>query len=100
MRMASMSCLAFERQDAWRAFSRAAAKTGKRIAARMAIIAITTSSSTRVKPAVAPRVEPQRIECLRYIDGGPPVLLEATAASPEAMYLRLKKNATLPTLFI
>src|SRR5436309_1846412 len=49
MRMASMSCLAFERQDAERAFSRAWAKTGKRIAARMAMIAITTRSSIRVK---------------------------------------------------
>src|SRR2546426_10963872 len=37
-------------QLAWRAFSRAWAKTGNRIAARMAIIAITTSSSIRVKP--------------------------------------------------
>src|SRR5712691_4746443 len=36
-------------QLAARAFSRAWAKTGKRIAARMAIIAITTSSSMRVK---------------------------------------------------
>jgi hypothetical protein len=33
-----------------RAFSRALAKTGKRIAARMAIIAITTSSSINVNP--------------------------------------------------
>src|SRR6266567_2322018 len=37
-------------QLAWRAFSRAWAKTGNRIAASMAIIAITTSSSIRVKP--------------------------------------------------
>src|SRR2546428_4120113 len=39
-----------ERQAACRALSRAWAKTGKRIAARMAIIAITTSSSIKVKP--------------------------------------------------
>src|SRR5437660_5469000 len=38
------------RQVVWRAFSRAWAKTGKRIAARIAIMAITTSSSMRVNP--------------------------------------------------
>src|SRR6266705_1636704 len=43
------SCLKFERQVVARAFSRAWAKTGNRIAARMAIIAITTRSSIRVK---------------------------------------------------
>src|SRR5687767_4307337 len=41
-----------ERQAVCRAFDRAWAKTGKRMAARMAIIAITTSSSIRVKPAL------------------------------------------------
>src|SRR5712692_8516522 len=40
-----------ETQLVIRAFSRAWAKTGKRIAARMAIMAITTSSSIRVNPA-------------------------------------------------
>src|SRR5438128_1158538 len=40
----------FDMQAAIRAFSRAWAKTGKRIAARMAIIAITTRSSISVKP--------------------------------------------------
>src|SRR5712692_6761167 len=40
----------FERQVVWRALSRAWAKTGKRIAARMAMIAITTRSSINVKP--------------------------------------------------
>src|SRR6266568_6046362 len=39
-----------EIQVAIRALSRAWAKTGKRIAARMAIMAMTTSSSIRVKP--------------------------------------------------
>src|SRR5437867_2335771 len=43
-------CLKLERQVACRAFSRACAKTGKRIAARMAIMAITTSSPISVKP--------------------------------------------------
>src|SRR5438034_4732794 len=38
-------------QVAVRAFSRAWANTGKRIAARMAMIAITTRSSIKVKPA-------------------------------------------------
>jgi hypothetical protein len=40
----------FERQLALRAFSRAWAKTGKRIAARMAMMAITTNSSMSVNP--------------------------------------------------
>src|SRR6266852_1436807 len=44
------SCFRLLRQADWRAFSRAWAKTGNRIAARMAMIAMTTSSSIRVKP--------------------------------------------------
>src|SRR3954469_12339561 len=40
----------FDRQAVCRAFPRAWAKTGKRIAARMAMMAITTRSSIRVKP--------------------------------------------------
>src|SRR5689334_16430339 len=47
--MARPNCFMFERSLACRAFSRAWAKTGKRIAARIAIIAITTSSSINVK---------------------------------------------------
>src|SRR5438445_12795433 len=47
---ASPICFWLERQVALRALSRAWAKTGKRIAASMAMIAITTSSSIRVKP--------------------------------------------------
>src|SRR5258708_5977501 len=43
-------CFRFDWQLAWRDFSRAWAKTGKRIAARMAMIAITTSNSIRVNP--------------------------------------------------
>src|SRR5438034_11201312 len=43
-------CFMFERQLACRAFSRAWAKTGNKIAARIAIIAITTRSSISVKP--------------------------------------------------
>jgi hypothetical protein len=39
----------FDEQDDCRAFSRALAKTGKRMAARMAMIAITTNSSISVK---------------------------------------------------
>src|SRR5438128_1711472 len=50
MTAATPICRMFERQEAERAFSRACAKTGKRIAARMAIIAMTTSSSISVKP--------------------------------------------------
>src|SRR5438445_4271916 len=44
------SCFRFDRHILERAFSRARAKTGKRIAARMAMMAITTSNSIRVKP--------------------------------------------------
>src|SRR2546426_7307536 len=43
-------CLLLFRHVVWRALSRAWAKTGKRIAARMAMIAITTRSSISVKP--------------------------------------------------
>src|SRR5689334_4870313 len=50
MRKAVPSCFSLERQDVWRAFSRAWAKTGNRIAARIAMIAITTRSSMRVNP--------------------------------------------------
>src|SRR3712207_5867306 len=48
--MATPSCFRLLVHEAARAFSRAWAKTGKRIAARIAIIAITTSNSIRVKP--------------------------------------------------
>src|SRR2546425_8236829 len=50
MSMAMPHCLAWDRQAAWRALSRAWAKTGKRMAASIAMIAITTRSSIRVKP--------------------------------------------------
>src|SRR5687768_15327863 len=43
-------CFMLLRQEAARAFSRAWAKTGNRMAARIAIIAITTSNSISVKP--------------------------------------------------
>src|ERR1051326_7939325 len=42
-------CFSLERQEEVRADSRAWANTGKRIAARMAIMAMTTSNSMRVK---------------------------------------------------
>ena len=47
-------CLLLERSAAFFAASFACAKTGKRIAARMAMMAITTRSSMSVKPVVAP----------------------------------------------
>src|SRR5262245_30504555 len=50
MSMAAPIWCRFERHCVWRAFSRAVAKTGKRRLARMEMIAITTSSSIRVKP--------------------------------------------------
>src|SRR5579871_5958014 len=43
-------CFMLETQEMVRACSRALAKTGNRIAARIAMIAITTSSSISVKP--------------------------------------------------
>src|SRR5437867_2151793 len=55
----SDNCLMFDRHVACRARSRAWAKTGKRIAARMAMMAITTSSSIRVKP-----VRERRLRCM------------------------------------
>src|SRR5262245_40685664 len=50
MSMAAPIWCRLERHCVWRAFSRAVAKTGKRMLARMEMIAITTSSSIRVKP--------------------------------------------------
>src|SRR3954470_17944184 len=50
MFIARPTCLLLDRQEVWRAFSRACAKTGKRMAARIAIMAMTTSSSMSVKP--------------------------------------------------
>src|SRR5262245_19869187 len=44
------TCFTFERQEIARALARAWAKTGKRIAAKMAMIAMTTSNSMRVNP--------------------------------------------------
>ena len=40
-------------QEIWRAFSRAEAKAGKRMAARMEMMAMTTRSSISVKPRCA-----------------------------------------------
>jgi hypothetical protein len=46
------NCFRFDWQLALRAFPLARAKTGKRIAARIAMMAITTSNAIRVKPDV------------------------------------------------
>src|SRR5713101_841552 len=46
------TCRKLEEQTLLRACSRARAKTGKRMAARMAMIAITTRSSISVKPVL------------------------------------------------
>jgi len=48
-------------QLARRAFSLALAKTGNKIAARIDIIAITTSSSIKVKPAKEPLLQLPRL---------------------------------------
>jgi len=47
---ARANCLQFDRQAVWRAFSRALANTGNSIAARIAMIAMTTSNSMSVNP--------------------------------------------------
>src|SRR5579871_2994716 len=44
----SPNCFTLDRQEVARAFSRAWAKTGNRMAARIAMMAMTTSSSMRV----------------------------------------------------
>src|SRR5579859_2182594 len=49
-------CLTFDRQTVLRACSRAWAKTGNRIAARIAIIAMTTSNSIKVNPLLGVRL--------------------------------------------
>src|SRR5438445_967338 len=54
------NCLQLLRQVVWRAESRAWAKTGNRIAAKMAMMAMTTRSSMRVKPHRA-RSGPDRV---------------------------------------
>src|SRR5690242_2273113 len=54
---ASPNCFMLLRQLMARAFSRACANTGKRMAARIAIMAITTRSSIRVKALLSIRME-------------------------------------------
>src|SRR4051812_43057197 len=76
MRVASVMFLMLLVQTVFRACSRARAKTGKRMAAKIAIIAITTSSSMRVKPC-GRRSHSRFIRSearLQYI-GGPPWIL-------------------------
>src|SRR5262245_39294693 len=51
------SCFMFDRHVAARAFSRAWAKTGNRIAARIAMIAITTRSSISVNAGTRNRFD-------------------------------------------
>ena len=52
MAPASAICLRFDSQLACLAFSRALENTGNRIAARMAMMAMTTNSSMSVKPVL------------------------------------------------
>src|SRR5712692_6608728 len=61
----------FERQLACRAFSRAWAKTGNRIAARIAIIAITTRSSMRVNARPDGCRRRARAKAVRRMPGPP-----------------------------
>jgi len=50
MFMAKPNCLLFPKQTVLRAFAFAFAKAGKSIAAKMAIMAMTTNSSIKVNP--------------------------------------------------
>src|SRR3712207_5525667 len=85
MAMEVPNCLQLLRQEVWRAFSRAWAKTGKRIAARMAIMAITTSNSIKVNPEGRPAV---LMRCFSfylgsgawYLAGGSPCSLRFPSA--------------------
>src|SRR6185369_12829978 len=63
-------CFSLERQEIARAFSRAWAKTGKRIAARMAMIAMTTRSSMRVNPLLRRDMVHLLVECRPHRAGG------------------------------
>src|ERR1044071_7119611 len=67
-------CFMLETQVIARAFSRAWANTGKRIAARIAIIAMTTSSSISVKPRELRRE--RMVSPIRCV----PVVLESRAS--------------------
>src|SRR5713101_429943 len=81
-------CLKLDRQVDIRACSRAWAKTGNRIAARMAMMAMTTSNSINVKPvrfligSSTPRkgemTEPS-FGARQQIPAAPSALIEATA---------------------
>ena len=55
---ASANCFMLLWHDARRAFSRARANTGNRIAANNAMIAITTKSSIKVNPLRCLRIKP------------------------------------------
>src|SRR5262245_55624729 len=58
-----------ERHAELRAFSRAWAKTGNRTAARMAMMAITTSSSISVNAFLLCMVPPSAQQCIAHGDG-------------------------------
>src|ERR1051326_7688013 len=79
--------LTLEVQAVWRAFSRAWAKTGNRIAARIAIMAMTTSSSISVNP----RRESRSLRGFgRYLTVVPPMggcIVEQSAPLPEKIRL-------------
>ena len=58
MMVAVANCLVLLKQLVWRAASRACAKTGNKMAARIAMMAITTKSSIRVKAERRMRIIP------------------------------------------
>src|SRR5581483_6335605 len=85
MRMPSMICFWLETQEMARAFSRAWAKTGKRIA----MMAITTSSSMSVKPD-------DFVWLLREYMTVPPECRERTCSNTSIrthmLYVRMDRN--------
>src|SRR5207244_6230058 len=74
------------KQAVWRALARAWAKTGKRIAARMAMMAMTTSSSISVKPGCCPRRGSSQSD-RDLLDISQPFLSVGTERGPEPRLL-------------
>src|SRR5437588_1847605 len=85
------TCRVFERHGVLRACARARAKTGNRIAARMAMIAITTSNSIRVKPR-----SDLYIKCLPFLRcGGCPEHPDTNSITPQCPQDRPQKQETV-----
>src|SRR5690242_15920003 len=84
-------CRMLEMQAVCRAFSRAWAKTGKRIAARIAIIAMTTSNSIKVKPRCGARTLRGFV---RYLTVVPPHGFGSVAFRPHRLLQKIENAIT------